>query len=304
MKKLTAPTEPFIREEFGTLAADATAGTSVSLTLISNDGLVDDDFIVIGHEGNELCELEQINNTVTPGTVVRVATLKFNHKAGEPIVKYRFDKRKFYGCTTEDGSFTELTADGSPVAIQVDDPMGTTIEYTGVEGYTYFKATYYNSAATEETDVDDSIATLADETTRYASLYGIRKHAGLAGNQNYSDYRMEMKRKQAENEIDSVIAAKYTLPLAEVPALLTQICELLAAGYINYEEFHDVGSDDEGKKWLGSARALLKQIAKGERILIGADGTELARNEKVDVLAGNPDDEDTDEAKFSMADRY
>ena len=50
--------------------------------------------------------------------------------------------------------------------------------------------------------------------------------------------------------------------------------------------------------------ALLKQIAKGERILIGADGTELARNTKVDVLSGNPNDEDTEEEKFSMGDRY
>jgi len=49
---------------------------------------------------------------------------------------------------------------------------------------------------------------------------------------------------------------------------------------------------------------MLKQITAGTRILIGADGTELARQENVDVLAGNPSSSDTDEAKFSMGDTY
>jgi phage gp36-like protein len=102
-----------------------------------------------------------------------------------------------------------------------------------------------------------------------------------------SDARLETKRKQAENEINSAIAAKYMLPLEEVPALLGQICELLAVGYIDYEEF---GKDGEGVKWLGEGRALLKAIQKGTQPLIGADGTELERNANVAVLNGYPND--------------
>lgn len=300
MRSLSAPTEPFIRTEIGILNADALAGSNVTLTLINNDGLAQNDYIAIGYEGNELCELEQINQAVTAGTTIRVATLKFNHLKGEPIIRYAYNQRKFYGATSATGSYTELTADGSPVNIQVDDPMGTTLEYTG-STYTYFKSTYYNSQTTTETDAADSDAVLADETLRYASLYAIRKHAGLAGNPRYSDFRMETKRKQAENEINSAISGRYTLPLTEVPPLLGQICELLAAGYIDYEEF---GKDGEGVKWLGSARSLLTAIVKGERILIGASGTELATNSKIMVLDGYPNDTGTDTAAFSMSDRY
>lgn len=301
MKTLLAPVEDFIKLERSELAADVSAGSNVTLTLINNDGFSDDDFIAVGYEGNELCELEQINQAVTAGTTVRVATLKFNHKKGESVIRYRYNKRKFYGATSATGTYSELTADGSPALIQVDDPMGTRLEYTGLEGYTYFKSTYYNSETTDETALADSEAVLADESLRYASLYAIRKHAGLAGNPRYSDGRLEVKRKQAENEINSVLAAKYVLPLAEVPALLGQICELLAAGYIDFEEF---GKEGEGVKWLGEGRALLKAIQKGTQLLIGADGTELERNTKVGVLDGYPNDEDTDEANFSMADRY
>ncbi|OJY74681.1 MAG: hypothetical protein BGP12_06925 [Rhodospirillales bacterium 70-18] len=282
------------------LAADATAGSSVSLTLEDNDGLVNADFIVIGYEGSELAELEQINQAVTAGTGVRVATLKFNHLAGEPVTKYRYNQRKFYGCATADDVYVELTGDGSPKDIQVDDPQGTVLEYTGTT-YSFFKATYYNSQTIEETDIDDASAADGDESKRYASLWNIRKHAGLAGNPLYSDLRLETKRSQAENEINSAIFSRYTLPLAEVPGLLSQICELLAAGYIDYEEF---GKDGEGVKWLGEGRALLKSIQKGTQVLIGADGTELARQGTTGVLNGYPNATDTDAAQFSMDDRY
>src|SRR5690606_9306424 len=108
--------------------------------------------------------LQQINAAVSPGANVQVATLKFAHKAGEPVVVYRYNKRKFYGSLTKTGTFTELTDDGSPVDMQVDDPQGTRIEYTGLEGYLYFKATYYNSETADETDVADADPVLADES--------------------------------------------------------------------------------------------------------------------------------------------
>lgn len=302
MKTLLAPTEDFIKRERGRLSADVAAGSSVNLSVDSSDGVQANDFIVIGYEGNELCELARVES-VTNNTVM-TATLKFAHKADEPFVIYRFDKRKFYGATSATGSFTELTGDGSPKAISVDDPQGTLLEYTA-SIYTYFKATYYNSVTSEETDIDESDAVLGDESLRYATIYAIRKHAGLQGNPFYSDQRLEVKRKQAENEIDSVIAARYVLPLTEIPAILGQICELLAAGYIDYEEF---GKDGEGVKWLATGRSLLNDLKKGDRILIGTDGTELTRNTKVGRPSGYPDttieDSTTEGRKFQISDKY
>lgn len=297
MKTLLAITDPFIKIETGHLAADAAAGSNVALTLINNDNLNSNDFIVVGWEGNELAELCQINQAVTPGTSVRVATLKFNHVAGEPFTKYRYNQRKFYGATAIGGTYAELTAYGSPKTIQVDDPQGTLLEYTDAT-YTYFKATYFNSTTNEETDPADATATAGDESLRYASLYNIRKHAGLVGNPNYSDLRLETKRAQAENEINSAIFARYVLPLTSVPGLISQICELLAAGYIDYEEF---GKDGEGVKWLGEARALLGNITSGTRILIGPDMLELPRQTGGGRLDGQPN---SGTPVFDMNDKY
>lgn len=299
MKHLIAPTEPAIKSETGIITANATAGSNVTISVANADGLSTNDYVAIGVEGSELCELAKVSGVTN--TSFTVGTLKFNHVAGEPFTKYLFNKRKFYGATTATGSYTELVADGSPKDIHVDDPQGTPFEYTDTT-YTYFKATYYNSTTATETDLADSEAVLADETLRYASIYAIRKHAGLVGNPFYSDYRLETKRKQAENEIDSAILARYTLPLAEVPPLISQICELLAAGYIDYEEF---GSDGQGVKWLGEARALLKNIVNGDRALIGAAKTVLAEQTDPDQLpSGYPNDPDTDEPVFAMSDKF
>lgn len=297
MRTLIAPTEDFIKLERTTLDADVAAGSNVSLTLLNNDGLANTDFIVIGREGSEKAELEQINQAVTPGTSVRVATLKFAHKKGEPVVKYRYNKRKFYGSILAAGPFVELTADGSPVIIQVDDLQGTLIEYTGGEGYEYFKATYFNSEDSDETDPADSEAVLADESVRYTSLYAIRVQAGLTENPYITDERIERKRKQAENEINSVLLSRYVLPLEEVPPLIQRLCELLAGGYIDFEEF---GKDGEGVKWLGEARGILKSIREGTQRLIGAEGTELTVQSKTNKLRGYPDNEGDSETPKRM----
>ena len=303
MRSFLAPTEDFIKIERTELAADVTAGTDKTLVLKNNDRCADNTFLVIGREGSEQAELEQINQAVVAGTDVRVATLKFPHKAGEPVTVYRYDKRKFYGSLTEDGSYSELTDDGSPVLIQVDDPQGTQFEYTGIQGYLYFKATYYNSETTDETDVTDAQATLADESVRYCSLYGIRKMAGFTENPFITDGRIEDKRKQAENEVNSFLIDRYVLPLDEIPPLITYVTECLGAGYLHYEEY---GPEGDAVKKLGEARGILKALQKGTQRLIGADSTELERVTTGVVLKGYPDgsEEGGDARKFTKGQKF
>lgn len=285
MRILVAPTENYIKKYRAVLNADASAGSNVTLTLINNSEAAQYDYLVIGIEGSETAELVQINAAVSGATNVQVATLKLSHKKGEPVTCYLYDKRKFYGSTTKDGSYTELS--GSPVTIKPDDNQGATLEYDGVEGYTYFKATYYNTQTSTETDSDDSAAVLAEETSRYCSLYAIRVQARLTDNPFITDGRVELKRQQAESEINSAIFSRYVLPLSEIPGIIKHICELLAAGYLDYEEF---GKDGDGVKWLGEARGLLNSIKNGTQRLLTSDMTELPTNTSVNVLEGFPND--------------
>lgn len=307
MKTLLAPTEDYIKLERTELAADASAGSNVTLTLKNNNGIAQNTYIVIGKEGSEKAELEQVNAAVSGNTDVQVATLKFAHKKGEPVTVYRYNQRKFYGALTKTGTYNELTTDGSPKDIQVDDPQGTILEYTQADGYLFFKATYYNSTTTDETSTSDADPVEADESKRYASIYSIRKMAGFTENPFISDGRIESKRQQAENEINSHIFTRYQLPMSEVPKLISYVCECLAAGYLHYEEF---GPEGDAVKKLGEGRGILKQIMDGKQRLLDSDFAELALVTGTNVLRGLPDGtEDTDdisgnERKFKMSDEY
>lgn len=294
MRQLIAPTEDFAKLERTTLAADVSAGSNVVLTLANNNGMAINTFICIGVEGSEKAELQKINAAVSPGTSVQVATLLFAHKKGEPVTVYRFDQRKFYGATSADGSYTELTGDGSPKDIQVDDPQGTLLEYSG-STYTYFKATYYNSVAMTETSKSESEAIAGDQSIRYTTLYNIRKQAGLTNNPYVTDGTLETYRKRAENEVNSYIFNGYQLPLQDstganvVPFIIENCTVLLAAGYIDYQEF---GKEGEGVKWLGEARGILKQIRDNKQRLIDAYGNEFAQKDRANTVQSYPDSVD------------
>lgn len=294
MRQLIAPTEDFAKLERTYLNADISSGSDIALTLANNNGMLEDTFICIGIEGSERAELQKINAPVSAGTIVQVATLLFPHKKGEPVTVYRFDKRKFYGATSIDGSYTELSAYGSPVSIQVDDPQGTLLEYSD-STFSYFKSTYYNSVTVSETSLSESDPIAGDQSLRYTTLYNIRKQAGLTNNPYVTDGTLETYRKRAENEVNSYIFNGYQLPLQDstganvVPFIIENCTVLLAAGYIDYQEF---GKEGEGVKWLGEARGILKQIRDNKQRLIDSYGNEFAQKDRANTIQSYPDSVD------------
>jgi len=299
MKILSALLEDYIKTEKSKVASDVSAGNDATIVLENNQGFVDDDYVIVKKEGNEQVHICKINAVVSGNTDIQVDTLKHNLVEGDEVIKILYNQRKLYGCTTETGSYTlKDTKD-----IEVDNPRGTFFEYTGAEGYLYFKCTYHNATTSEESSIADAVAVLGGESDRYCSLYQIKKQCGLTENPYVEDSIVENKRKQAENEIDSAIAQRYTLPLSEIPALIENITVLLAAGYLDYQEF---GGEGAGVKWLGEARGLLKNIIKGQRRLLDSCGDELARKTSAQIK-GYPDDsaDDTaDDRIFSRSDEY
>lgn len=294
IKILIAPTEDFIKSSRTQVSADVSAGSSVSISVANANGFAVNDFIVVGPEGSEQAELCKI--TAVSATQIQVLTLVLAHKADEPIVKYRYNQRKFYGSLTAGGSYSQLSSSGSPADIRVTDPQGTLLEYTGSDGYIYFKATYYNTVDSYETDPADAVEMLADDSVRYCSIYAIKRQAGLLNNPYINDAVVETYRKRAENEIDGYLNQRYQLPLTnssgteEIPFLVENCATLLAAGYMDYQEF---GKDGEGVKWLGEARSLLKKLqTTGGMQLIGSDHAEMTTKTLSSGVTGYPDSVD------------
>lgn len=296
MKVLYAPTEEFVRGEKISIAADVAAGSAVSVTVTGNQGININDFVVIGVEGTDTCEIQEVSASVTPGTSIQIGTVLFSHKADEPIVVFKFNQRKFYGSTTLTGSYAELASSGSPKSITVNDPQGTSLEYSGNEGYVYFKATYFNATTNEETNIADAVGVLADESVRYCTIDAIRRQAGLTENPFVTDGMIEVYRLRAENEVNSYLYQRYILPLLndttnlpEIPAIVENATTLLAAGYMDYREY---GKDGEGVKWLGEARGILKTIQNGVQRLLGSDMIEFQQKELTQGIQSFPTSSD------------
>ena len=288
MKVLFAPTEEFIKIRKSVLTADALIDAT-EIFVENNNGFLEEKCIVIGWDGSESAEKTTISGTPTEGQTLTVDALKFPHKAGETVTLYRYNRRKFYGSQTIDGEYTELpeSSNNGGIEIQVNNPQGTPCDYdeSGGEGYLYFKATYYDDINADETSLSESIAVSSDQSGRYTTIHSIKRQAGLVKNPYITDDAVETYRLRAENEINSVLYSKYILPLTTVPALIENICTLLAAGYMDYQEF---GKEGEGVKWLGEARGLLNSIKKGTQILLDTDGEELPTRTRSSGVTSNP----------------
>ena len=309
MKVLIASTEDFIKYGRSTVSATTAKGTGVSLPLTNATEYAVNDYLCIGVEGSDNAEICLV--TGVTGNTVTVTTL-FAHEADEPVVKYRYNKRKFYGCVTQSGSFSELTSSGSPKNITVNNPQGTLLEYTGGEGYLYFKSTYFNSTDSTESNLLDAAVSNGDESLRYCSIYAIKKQAGLTRNPYITDDIVEGYRKRAENEINSFLSAKYVIPLTnkttnatEVPAIVENIAVLLAAGYMDWQEF---GKDGEGVKWLSDARSTLKKLqSPGGQQLLGTDNNEMLTRTLSNGVQGYPNTVDNNNGParfFTMGQKF
>jgi phage gp36-like protein len=68
----------------------------------------------------------------------------------------------------------------------------------------------------------------------------------------------------ADAEIDSYLAARYTLPLGSTPGVLTR----LAADMTRYRLYDD-GMPETVRQRYEDAVSLLKRMAKGEGLLVG-----------------------------------
>lgn len=88
-------------------ASVAAAGTT--LTVTNNNGLSQNDFVLIGKMGEEKTEIKRISAAVVAGTSLTIVACTFAHDEDTPITKLDFDQVNFAHTTTITGSKTSLT---------------------------------------------------------------------------------------------------------------------------------------------------------------------------------------------------
>ena len=288
MNILVASLENHVLGEITSFDAEE-AVSQLELTVKNSQGFSTNDYIILGIVGSETTEIRQVSSTTAISITISVAT-SFLHEKNEPIQLLRFDQRKFYRSTSEDGLYTHLSDEGSPVNIEVDKPEGTEFEDSTGTSSSWYKVTYYNSTSGLESAIVDSIATKASDAEHYTSIYKIKDEAGFKNNTFIGSDLIDRYRTEAEALSESAIAIIYQLPLASAPRIFQHIVTLYAAGLLLLKEYSlltDTDSTKNGQKKVDRAEELLKKIADGDLILLSESNTELSKQSSNQASSSN-----------------
>lgn len=132
------------------------AAAGVTLTVLSNSGFTNGDYLIIGVPGNPRTEVVATNGAITAGTSITVAnTLAFAHYIDDPVTYIKERQIRIKSAATLTGTQTAVT--GSPFTITWDKsytacaPSGST--------NTYYFAEFYDAVSVYGTQSDGVLAT-------------------------------------------------------------------------------------------------------------------------------------------------
>ncbi len=290
MQILIAPTENMILGENTSFSADVAIAETV-LTCKNAKNFSTNDYVVLGKIGSETAEIKQISSISTTLTSITLSSAtKFKHLEDDTIQLIRYDQRKFYRSSTETGTYTELTSEGSPVDISADLPEGTEFEDSAGTSTSWYKATYYNSYSSLESSISDASASKASEAEHYTSIYKIKEEAGFKNNSYIGSDLVDRYRIEAEAQSESSIVGVYQLPFSSHPKIFQHIITLLAAGLLLSKEYgveSDVEISKTGKEKIDRAEELLQKIVDGKIVLLDSDNAQLSKNTAVMASSSN-----------------
>lgn len=302
MNTLITPLEDFAIGEKTTLSADIAASIAV-LPANNVAGFAANDFVIVGLVGSETSQLRQISS-ITDQNITLTVALSFLHAKDTPVTKVLYDKRKFYRSTTKTGTYSHLSAEGSPIPITVDSPEGTRFDDSSGTSTSWYKSTYYNSTTLSETPIADSVPAQAGEGTDYTTIFKIRQEAGFENQDYISSELINRYREEAQMQVDGALAIAYSTPFSSIPKLVTHITTLLAAGLLLAKEYGveaDVDVSKTGQRKIDRAEALLKKIIDGEILLIDSTGTLISKNST--ILASGSNEYNSDGSKGELFNR-
>lgn len=155
MSRLLSAQNPSTIGTAFTRLSSAASAAATSLTVDNNSGFAKNEFIVVGEEGKEDAEIQQISGLSDNDTLSLVGSLKFAHAIDDPVRFITCDQIKFYGATSSTIASTDLLA---TVDIDIDSANKETLynHLTGTNSW-YYKFTFYNSFTGDESSLDDAV---------------------------------------------------------------------------------------------------------------------------------------------------
>jgi len=139
-----------VRESTRITEKISAAGTTLNVR--NTEGLVDDDYIILGTIGNEKTEIVRIDATVSSNTQLTITATKFAHDVDDLVSYIPYNQIQFFSATTKSGTKTQQ---GSNTDLEVDDFVTEANLSSVSSGYVF--ARYYNSTSLAESDYSPAV---------------------------------------------------------------------------------------------------------------------------------------------------
>lgn len=102
---------PEINNNIRSYLASNISASGTSMSVLDNNGLSDNDWLLVGEKGDSQSEITDINGAVTLGQSITVTNyLKFNHEIDAPVTKLHELGIQIYGASTDGGSGTLIAS--------------------------------------------------------------------------------------------------------------------------------------------------------------------------------------------------
>lgn len=231
------------------------AGSSKTVVLDDNNGLAQNNFIIIGDIFLPRSEITMIEDAVVAGTDIVADSLTFPHNPREIVRYIPYNQVKLYHAATLTGTKSLVETK----TIDVDQRYTEFVVADDATGYYFF--TLYNSQSTDESDYSPGI--LATEYTN-KTRSAIRSFVEDFYDDDLSDPKLDRMIQSVLDQIFAMRAWKFR----EATATFTP-----TTGTYAYDIVDDVGIDDWGM--LVSARTATQMMR-------------VITNDQDDILSLNP----------------
>lgn len=177
------------------------AAAVTTIKVKNSDGFSTSKYVVLGQPGLEQAEIVRPTTVTSPDTFVVTPATKFSHNADQKVTLLDYNQIKVYRSTTGiSGVYNLMTT----LDIQIDADVTPYEDTTAFSSY-YYKFSYYNAQAAQESDQSDAIAatgytfySLKTMVDRVLSLFGDSK-AEFATREEVTDYLNEPYEKDQQN---------------------------------------------------------------------------------------------------------
>lgn len=151
---------------------------TASVPVISSDFFVaPNDLILIGNDKYDNSEVRTVAS-ISGNTIVTTVAAKNDHITGERIRKLVYNQIKLYKKSITDSDYSLLTT----LSITYNSPDGITmyVDTTGIDT-DYYKAQYYNSINSDESELSDAfLGSNTSDSSNYLSINEFRNMTGVS----------------------------------------------------------------------------------------------------------------------------